>query len=134
MGLEKCCGLCVCPWSRARNFERSSGYSKTWKSSSNTDDFVNTSGPPTSGSGGAKGGKSGPYITKILDDAREDEMEENMGDIAGLVGNLKNMAVDMGTEIDAQNRQLDRINDKGESLTARVETADKRAKNILRNK
>ena len=32
--------------------------------------------------------------------------------VANIVGNLKSMAVDMGTEIDTQNRQLDRINAK----------------------
>ena len=32
--------------------------------------------------------------------------------VANIVGNLKSMAVDMGNEIDTQNRQLDRINAK----------------------
>ena len=32
--------------------------------------------------------------------------------MADIVGNLKSMAVDMGNEIDTQNRQLDRINAK----------------------
>jgi synaptosomal-associated protein 25 len=27
-----------------------------------------------------------------------------------MIGNLRNMAVDMGSEVEAQNRQLDRIN------------------------
>ena len=30
--------------------------------------------------------------------------------VANIVGNLKSMAIDMGNEIDTQNRQLDRIN------------------------
>ena len=32
--------------------------------------------------------------------------------MANIVGNLKSMAMDMGNEIDTQNRQLDRINAK----------------------
>ena len=32
--------------------------------------------------------------------------------VANIVGNLKSMAMDMGNEIDTQNRQLDRINAK----------------------
>lgn len=32
--------------------------------------------------------------------------------VANIVGNLKSMAVDMGNEIETQNRQLDRINAK----------------------
>jgi hypothetical protein len=34
-----------------------------------------------------------------------------------MIGNLRNMAVDMGSEVEAQNRQLDRIN-----LKARIKT------------
>ena len=30
--------------------------------------------------------------------------------VSDIVGNLKSMAVDMGKEIDTQNRQIDRIN------------------------
>lgn len=39
-------------------------------------------------------------------------MEQNIGEVAGMVSNLRNMAVDMGNEIESQNRQLDRINQK----------------------
>lgn len=37
-------------------------------------------------------------------------MENNMGQVSTMVGNLRNMAIDMGSEIENQNRQLDRIN------------------------
>ena len=39
-------------------------------------------------------------------------MEENMQAVGGILGNLKNMATDMGAEIEKQNTQLDRINEK----------------------
>ena len=39
-------------------------------------------------------------------------MEDNMQAVGGILGNLKNMASDMGEEIEKQNKQLDRINDK----------------------
>lgn len=39
-------------------------------------------------------------------------MEQNLGEVSGMLGNLRNMAVDMGNEIGSQNRQLDRINQK----------------------
>ena len=52
------------------------------------------------------------YVRRINNDAREDEMEENMQAVGGILGNLKNMATDMGAEIEKQNTQLDRINDK----------------------
>jgi len=37
-------------------------------------------------------------------------MDENMGQVSIVLGNLRNMAIDMGTEIEGQNRQVDRIN------------------------
>ena len=39
-------------------------------------------------------------------------MEQNMGEVSNMISNLRNMAVDMGSEIDSQNRQVDRINNK----------------------
>lgn len=39
-------------------------------------------------------------------------MEENMTQVSTMIGNLRNMAIDMGSEIENQNRQLDRINAK----------------------
>ena len=62
---------------------------------------------PPSGVAGASSG--GPYIERITNDAREDEMEENMQQVGSVLGNLKNMAADMGQEIDRQNKQLDKI-------------------------
>lgn len=39
-------------------------------------------------------------------------MDENMQQVSSMVGNLRNMAIDMGTEVGNQNKQLDRINQK----------------------
>lgn len=39
-------------------------------------------------------------------------MEENLDAVGSIIGNLKNMAVDMGNEIDKQNKQIDGIIDK----------------------
>jgi len=129
-GMEKCCGLCVLPWKKTKNFEKSGDYNKTWKASE--DGTVNTNGPRVVVDQGNGVGPSGGFITKITNDAREDEMENNLTEVSGMLGNLRNMAVDMGNEIGAQNRQLDRINQKGETLTDRVDVANKRANKILR--
>lgn len=51
-------------------------------------------------------------INRITNDAREDEMEENLTQVGTILGNLKHMALDMGNEIDSQNKQIDRINEK----------------------
>lgn len=55
-------------------------------------------------------GPQGGYIGRITNDAREDEMEENVGQVNTMIGNLRNMAIDMGSELENQNRQVDRIN------------------------
>lgn len=55
-------------------------------------------------------GPQGGYIGRITNDAREEEMEENMGQVNTMIGNLRNMALDMGSELENQNRQIERIN------------------------
>lgn len=49
---------------------------------------------------------------RVTDDAREDEMEENLAHVGSIVGNLKSMALDMGNEIDTQNVQIERVQGK----------------------
>lgn len=50
------------------------------------------------------------FVFRITNDAREDEMEDNMGQVNTMIGNLRNMALDMGSELENQNRMVDRIN------------------------
>ena len=55
---------------------------------------------------------AGGYVTRVTNDAREDEMDTNVGQVGEMVGNLRNMAIDMGNEITSQNQKLDSINQK----------------------
>ncbi|CAF0848624.1 unnamed protein product [Didymodactylos carnosus] len=105
-GLERCCGLCVLPWKRSKNIEKSAAYSATWQS--NDDGKVNSSGPRQIVNQNDTGPTSG-YITRITNDAREDEMEGNLQQVTTMIGNLRNMAVDMGNEVSNQNNQAERI-------------------------
>ena len=57
---------------------------------------------------------------RITNDDREEEMEENMQQVSTMIGNLRNMAADMGTEVENQNKQLDRINLKVRGVFYRV--------------
>lgn len=57
-------------------------------------------------------GPQGGYITRITNDAREEEMDENVQQVSTMIGNLRNMAIDMSTEVGNQNRQLGRIQEK----------------------
>ncbi|CAF0872811.1 unnamed protein product [Adineta ricciae] len=128
-GLEKCCGLCVLPWKKSKNVEKSAAYSKTFKG--NDDGKVNSSGPRQIVAQNGVGPGSG-YIQKITGDARENEMEDNLQQVSTMIGNLRNMACDMGNEIENQNNQIDRIKGKTEISQVRIEGANKRAKTLLK--
>jgi len=101
--MEKFCGLCLMPWNRRKKIKDvdDAAYEKVTK-----DGSVVTRQPPGASQGASS---SGPYIQRITNDAREDEMEDNMGQVGSYLGNLKDMASTMGEEIDRQNRQIDKI-------------------------
>ncbi|CAD1474488.1 unnamed protein product, partial [Heterotrigona itama] len=106
-GMEKCCGLCVLPCNKGASFKEDEG---TWKGN---DDGKVVNNQPQRVMDDRNGlGPQGGYIAKITNDARENEMEENMGQVNTMIGNLRNMAIDMGSELENQNRQIDRINRK----------------------
>lgn len=128
-GMEKFCGICVCPFGKAREFKEDAG---TWKSS---EDGKVISGQPARvvDDRNGIGPMSTTFIAKITKDAREDEMEDNMGQVSNMITNLRNMAVDMGSEINNQNNQLSRINDKGVSNEIRIKQANERASVLLKS-
>uniref|UniRef100_A0A671EYK2 Synaptosomal-associated protein n=1 Tax=Rhinolophus ferrumequinum TaxID=59479 RepID=A0A671EYK2_RHIFE len=98
--LNKCCGLCVCPCNTTKNFEAGKAYKAIWgdggdNSSSNVVSKQLgrvTNGPPQQATTGAA---SGRCINCTTNDAREDEMEENLIQVGNILGNLKNTALDM---------------------------------------
>lgn len=75
---------------------------------------------------------SGAFVAKITNDAREEEMEENMEQVSAMIGNLRNMANDMGGELENQNAQLDRINMKASSDITRVKMANDKAASLMK--
>ncbi|KAK7586148.1 hypothetical protein V9T40_004024 [Parthenolecanium corni] len=126
-GMEKCCGICVLPCNKSSSFKEDD---RTWKG--NDDGKVVNNQPQRviderNGLGPASG-----YIAKITNDAREGEMEDNMSQVNTMVGNLRNMALDMGSELENQNRQIDRINRKGDSNQSRIASANQRAHDLLK--
>ncbi|KAI1705961.1 SNAP-25 family domain-containing protein [Ditylenchus destructor] len=127
-GMEKCCGLCILPCAKGGDFEKNAEYSKTWKKD---DDGGVISDQPRITVGDSGMGPQGGYITRITNDAREEEMDENVQQVSTMVGNLRNMAIDMSTEVSNQNRQLDRIQDKAQSNETRVDSANKRTNKLL---
>jgi len=124
-GMEKWCGLCVMPWNRRKKIKDID--ESKWES--NTDGTVVKRQPGAANQGSSSGG---PYIQKITNDAREDEMEENMQAVGSVLGNLKSMAADMGGEIDRQNRQLDKIDVMASGADMKIGAANKRTEKLLK--
>uniref|UniRef100_A0A336M8W9 Synaptosomal-associated protein n=1 Tax=Culicoides sonorensis TaxID=179676 RepID=A0A336M8W9_CULSO len=126
-GMEKCCGICVLPCNKSSSFKEDDG---TWKGN---DDGKVVNNQPQRVMDDRNGlMPQAGYIGRITNDAREDEMEDNMGQVSTMVGNLRNMALDMGSELENQNRQIDRINRKGESNETRIAVANERAHDLLK--
>ncbi|XP_013884245.1 synaptosome associated protein 23.1 [Austrofundulus limnaeus] len=138
--LSKCCGLCVCPHDRVNSVENDQRYKRTWATGSEEgqggDSNVVSKQPSAVRNGQTAQvqapAPSGPYIKRITNDAREDEMEENLDAVGSILGNLKDMAVNMGSEIDKQNVQLDRINDKADMNKVRIDVANQRANKLIK--
>ncbi|XP_069494884.1 synaptosomal-associated protein 23-like [Ambystoma mexicanum] len=130
--LNKCCGLCICPGKRAKNYETGDAYKKAWSGGNgeNGQEAV-VAHQPVGVSNGQQQTKGGKYINRITNDAREDEMEENLEQVGSILGHLKGLALDMGNEIDSQNKQIDRINEKAESNKGRIDDANIRAKKLI---
>ncbi|KAK1796370.1 hypothetical protein P4O66_008897, partial [Electrophorus voltai] len=105
-----------------------SGGSKAW---GNNQDGVVNSQPARVVDEREQMAISGGFIRRVTDDARENEMDENLEQVGGIIGNLRHMALDMGNEIDTQNRQIDRIMDKAESNKTRIDEANQRATKML---
>ena len=132
-GMEKWCGLCVCPWNktpRVRDMDATWGKAESRSAAAAAGAGAQTQQPR---SGNAVPDSSGQqYIRRINNDAREDEMEDNMHVVGGILGDLKAMAQDMGEEIGKQNKQLDRVNQKSEHVDLRIDTANKRTEKLLK--
>lgn len=131
-GMEKCCGICVCPCqnpiAQGKEFKEDAS---TWKASE--DGKVVNSQPARVMDDRNGAGPTSGYIAKITHDDRENEMEDNMGQVSTMIGNLRNMAIDMGSEIESQNRQIERINQKGSSNVVRIEGAQERAAKLIKS-
>uniref|UniRef100_A0A3P8SVR8 Synaptosomal-associated protein n=1 Tax=Amphiprion percula TaxID=161767 RepID=A0A3P8SVR8_AMPPE len=119
--LRRCCGLCICP---CEGEVDASGAKVVSTQPSGV-----RNGQAAQASAAAP---SGPYIKRITNDAREDEMEENLDAVGGIIGNLKSMALDMGNEIDAQNKQIDRITEKADMNKLRIDEANQRANKLIK--
>eukprot|EP00128_Syssomonas_multiformis_P001889 Colp12_sorted_trinity150504_noHs@16752 len=79
--MEKCCGLCVCPWNKPKKVQENEVFSEKSK----TGNVISKQPGPQK-----KGDKpEGAMIKRVTNDAREDEMEENLEMVGDILGDLK---------------------------------------------
>ncbi|CAN4099390.1 unnamed protein product [Withania somnifera] len=64
-------------------------------------------------------------------EAEKAKQDDGLEDLSNLLGELKNMAVDMGSEIGSQNKALDHVEDDVDELGFRVEGANRRIRHLL---
>ncbi|KAG7481687.1 synaptosomal-associated protein 25-A-like isoform X1 [Solea senegalensis] len=121
--LGQFCGLCSCPCNKIK------GGGQAW--GANQDGVVNSQPGARVVDEREQMAISGGFIRRVTDDARENEMDENLEQVGGIIGNLRHMALDMGQEIDTQNRQVDRIMEKADSNKTRIDEANQRATKML---
>ena len=127
--LNKCCGLCVLPWNRAKRKHRQFTNSSTTYSSEKSSP---TTTEPKLRMAGEEGMPTGGYITRITNDDREEEMDDNLQIVSSYLGNLKNIALDMNDTIANQNKKIERITDKSEAGVNRVNAANKQTQDLIR--
>jgi len=126
-GMEKWCGLFVCPWNRRKKIKDVDD--SIWEEKG---DGTVVRKQPGQGSDRSDADRAGPYVQRITNDAREDEMEDNMQAVGSILGNLKSMASDMGNEIEKQNKQLDTIHTKAGGADIMINQATKRTDKLLK--
>ncbi|MCD9641837.1 Synaptosomal-associated protein 47 [Datura stramonium] len=59
------------------------------------------------------------------------KQDDALSDLSNILGDLKGMAVDMGSELDKQNKALDDLDKDVEELNSRVKGANRRARQIV---
>ncbi|EYU29393.1 hypothetical protein ABFS82_09G047700 [Erythranthe guttata] len=59
------------------------------------------------------------------------KQDDALVDLSNILGELKNMAIDMGSEIERQNKALDHVHDDVEEINFRVKGANQRTRRLL---
>jgi len=131
--LDKCCGLCICPWNRWSRAKKTAAKKRAKDKQQGKDNAAADVGQENLAQAKNNIQEHDINLKRIVeDDSREDEINENVKYAAKAVSNLHAMALDMGMELESQNRQLDRINDKTEDNNTRLDDVNKHAQKRLK--
>ncbi|KAM4114867.1 hypothetical protein ACJW30_04G102400 [Castanea mollissima] len=64
-------------------------------------------------------------------EVEKEKQDDALSDISSILGELKDMAIDMGSEIERQNKSLDHFYDDVDVVDMRVKDANRRARRLL---
>ncbi|XP_011018220.1 PREDICTED: putative SNAP25 homologous protein SNAP30 [Populus euphratica] len=64
-------------------------------------------------------------------EAEKGKQDDALSDLSNILGDLKGMAIDMGSELNRQNKSLDHLSDDVDELNSRVKGANQRARRLL---
>ncbi|KAF7827994.1 putative SNAP25 homologous protein SNAP30 [Senna tora] len=83
-----------------------------------------------------KGKSASKTVSDPNDPYQKIELEKNkqddaLDDLSNILGDLKGIAVEMGSELDRQNKALDHLGDDVDELNSRVKGANQRARKLL---
>ncbi|KAK4490480.1 hypothetical protein RD792_001157 [Penstemon davidsonii] len=59
------------------------------------------------------------------------KQDDGLSDLSDILGDLKGMAIDMGSELNRQNQALDHLQDDVDELNSRVKGANQRARHLV---
>ena len=131
--MERCCGFCLCPGSGNKFSRRNLGaYRRLDVDAGGEESERLITEQPTSGGRSRRAQQGGQFVQRITNDAREDEMDENLGQVSNMLDGLRDMAVDMGDTLERQNDTLDRVTRKAEHNDSHLASVNKQSKRVLR--
>ncbi|XP_022336729.2 soluble NSF attachment protein 29-like [Crassostrea virginica] len=79
-----------------------------------------------------QGARTQQYVKPVTHSAREEQLNENLGQISDGLTNLKGLALGLGDEIERQNVQLGGMDPKVRKANDLLENQNKQMRNILR--
>ncbi|KAJ9554237.1 hypothetical protein OSB04_018282 [Centaurea solstitialis] len=82
---------------------------------------------------GKKGAKGGPQPKDAMQkvELEKQKQDEALDDLSDVLGDLKGMASEMGSELDRQNKALDNLGEDVDELNSRVKGANARTRKLL---
>uniref|UniRef100_A0A914UHN3 Synaptosomal-associated protein n=1 Tax=Plectus sambesii TaxID=2011161 RepID=A0A914UHN3_9BILA len=127
---QKCCGLCVLPWNRRKRYENAPQSSAGWHRSSKKAVISEQPRIVARNNDNRRRSQTG-YFTRITNDDREEEMDQNLSTVDTIVENLHKMATDMHVDITQQNELIDRVSGLVDANKDRMDDTNKRVSILI---